>query len=528
MPKDMFSFSKRSGQNVFTSILSLLNVKYTENFSRKFFNEHPHKNNLLGLSKMLSDYSIDNAGTKIKDKENDLFNIETPFVAYTGNDFITVYKVSSENVSYMWNGKDISVSPTAFIQQWTGIVLLAETNEESIEPNYKENKKKQAFNLIQKSLLLLTISLAIILAFVANSAFNNLGLIIAAIINLAGVYVAYLLAQKQMHIQSEYADKICSLFKQGDCNDVLESSAAKFLGVIGWSEIGFGYFISNVFIIAFFPQLISYLAIINICTLPYSIWSIWYQKVKAKHWCALCLIVQALLWILFIANFAFNYIQVPVLNMMEVLIVGCIYLIPLITINIFIPILGESGKMEQITQEINSIKADDEIFITLLKKQTHYNVDLSTSNIILGNPQGNILITVFTNPHCNPCATMHTRIEKILESGNSNLCIQYIFSSFDESLNYSNKFLSSVYFNNDIEETKKIYAEWFREGKFAKEDFFQKYSPNVEQVNIETEFLKHEAWKTQTGLRTTPTILVNGYKLPDNYKIEDLKYFSKL
>jgi len=27
--------------------------------------------------------------------------------------------------------------------------------------------------------------------------------------------------------------------------------------------------------------------------------------------------------------------------------------------------------------------------------------------------------------------------------------------------------------------------------------------------------------------RATPTILVNGYKLPDNYKIEDLRYFTE-
>jgi len=28
-------------------------------------------------------------------------------------------------------------------------------------------------------------------------------------------------------------------------------------------------------------------------------------------------------------------------------------------------------------------------------------------------------------------------------------------------------------------------------------------------------------------LRATPTILVNGYKLPENYKIEDLRYFTE-
>lgn len=29
-------------------------------------------------------------------------------------------------------------------------------------------------------------------------------------------------------------------------------------------------------------------------------------------------------------------------------------------------------------------------------------------------------------------------------------------------------------------------------------------------------------------LRATPTILVNGYKLPDNFKVEDMRYFKNI
>lgn len=519
-------FNKKS-QNVFITFLKLLNVKHTKSFSTKYYNEHPHKYNLFGLSKMLSDYGVENAGTKIKDKENDLFNIETPFVAFTGNDFVTVYKVSSENVSYIWNGKDISISPTEFIQQWTGIVLLAETNENSIEPIYKENRKKERFGFFQKILLLASVLLTFILIYISKSLYSDIGLTFSLIVNFIGVYIGYLLVQKQMHIHSEYGDKICSLFKQGDCNDILESSAAKFLGVIGWSEIGFAYFMSNVFIIAFFPQFVSYLAVINICALPYSFWSVWYQKVKAKQWCPLCLIVQSLLWVVFVVNLTFGFIQIPNFNVEDILVVGCIYLIPLLAINIITPKLSDGERMEQITQEINSIKADEEIFFNLLKKQPQYEVDKSTSHIILGNPDANILITVFTNPHCNPCAKMHSRIEEFLTQ-TDKLCIQYIFSSFDESLDLSNKFLTAIYLNNSSEKTKEIYAEWFEKGKSAKEEFFMKYQVNYNNKNVEQEFEKHELWKKNTGLRATPTILVNGYKLPDNYKIEDLKYFANL
>ena len=46
-------------------------------------------------------------------------------------------------------------------------------------------------------------------------------------------------------------------------------------------------------------------------------------------------------------------------------------------------------------------------------------------------------------------------------------------------------------------------------------------------IESEVEFQKHESWKEKTKLRATPTITVNGYKLPVNYKIEDLRYFTE-
>lgn len=513
--------------NTFTTFLRLLNVKHTKIFSNKYFNEHPNKYNLFGLSKMLSDYGVENAATKIKDKENDIFNIETPFVAFTGNDFVSVYEITNDSVSYISKNGNVSNTPKDFCQFWTGIILLAEPNSTSIEPNYKDNRRKELFNLIQRVFLLSSIFIVSLFVYISNSFYSNLGLTIGLLVNLLGVYIGYLLVKKQMHIHSEYADKICSLFKQSDCNDVLESKAAKLFGLIGWSEIGLGYFISNTLVLLCFPQFIFYLAIINICSLPYSFWSVWYQKIKAKQWCLLCLMVQGLLWAIFFVNLMFNFIQIPAFSLTDILIIACLYLIPILSINILIPRLSESEKMEQITQEINSIKANDVVLLALLKEQPYYEVDKSTSNIIFGKPDGKILVSIFTNPHCNPCAKMHTRIEELLKQ-NGELCIQYVFGSFHESLNSSNKFLIAIYQHNNIDETRKIYSDWFEKGKFEKESFFEKYCLNLEDEKVETEFKKHELWELNSGLSSTPFILVNGYKLPDNYKIEDLAYFSDL
>ena len=50
---------------------------------------------------------------------------------------------------------------------------------------------------------------------------------------------------------------------------------------------------------------------------------------------------------------------------------------------------------------------------------------------------------------------------------------------------------------------------------------------DITNPEIPVEFQKHESWKAKTLLRATPTVIVNGYKLPDNYKIEDLRYFME-
>lgn len=84
--------------NLFVTILKLLNVKHTKKYSNRFFNEHPHKYNLYGLSKMLTHYKVSNLGIKIINKEEDLYNLPPPFIAHTGDDFAVVESISLKGV----------------------------------------------------------------------------------------------------------------------------------------------------------------------------------------------------------------------------------------------------------------------------------------------------------------------------------------------------------------------------------------------------------------------------------------------
>jgi hypothetical protein len=136
---------RKKNNNIFVSFLEVLHVKHTKRYSNKFYGEHPYKYNLYGLSTMLSDYNIENKAVRIIDKEQTVFELETPLIAHIGTEFLIVIKITQEKVSYLWNGKKITLPVEKFIAAWTGIILLAEPGENSIEPNYTKNRKEQLY-----------------------------------------------------------------------------------------------------------------------------------------------------------------------------------------------------------------------------------------------------------------------------------------------------------------------------------------------------------------------------------------------
>ena len=546
------------GKNIFVSYLTLLGVRYTESFSNKYFNEHPHKYNLFGLSKMLSDYGIENAAIQIPDKVNNISEIQIPFIAQFGGDFAAVNKVEPEKVSFLWKGTKHDLPATKFLESWTGIVLLAEASESSGEPDYKLHRKAELLTLLKRLAFFSACGFIAIYAYIYNMDYTDAHISVLLCLNLSGLSISWLLLLKQMKVHSDYADKICSLFKQKDCNNVLESKAAKLFGLISWSEIGFGYFLTNVLLLLIFPTSINAIALINILTLPFTLWSVWYQKTKAKQWCILCLIIVATLWLIFLTNIVFVLnpshviadlfrnplsMSMPITEFSQTLnyhlaFIVCFYFISILGINMLSPALNANKQVQSLRQSINSLKADEEVFKALLKKQPYYDTSDCDSIISFGNPDSKLRLTILTNPYCNPCSKMHVRIEELLKQVNNNISVRYILSSFNDDLKPTNKYLIAaclaVSTTNHVP-IAQIFSDWFEKGKELKNDYFKSQRLIIEimtnpemMAEIEVEFQKHEAWIKKTKIKGTPTVLINGFLIPEIFKIEDLLFFTDL
>ena len=507
--------------NILISFLKTLHMKHTSAYAEKLYEEYPHKYNLYGLSKMLEEYGITNAGVRINDKN--IRSLEVPFIAHIGNDFVVVDQVTDKQVYYHWKDKDIKVSIEQFQNLWSGVVLIAEPDETSIEPEYKQHRKQYLLNVCQNFLLVSILFIALLWTY-GKQGFHVFSAVLF-LLYAVGALTCLMLLQKQIYVHGQYADKICSLFKQKDCNNVLESDAAKLFGWISWSEIGLGYFLSNLLLMAGCPALMPYLTIINILVLPYTIWSVWYQYRIVKQWCMLCMVVQSILWLAVLIAFIGELIHLPDFNVVDICKVGMIYIFLTLLINKVSSWLATQKKKAHIVQELNSLKTTEEVFKALLEKQPYHPIDITDSGILFGNPKASLRVSILTNPHCEPCARMHTRVEKLLQKVGDKLCIQYIFSAFDDNLLKSNRFLIAVYQNESRERTEEIYHRWYDKEKYHVDTFIQSLGYDITSESVTKELKRHNEWKETNKLSATPTILVNGYLLPEHYQIEDLAEF---
>lgn len=111
-------FKSRKHSNVFVQFLEKLGVKHTRWYATKYYQEHPHKYSLWGLSNMLSAYGIENAGIRLPDKKDFLLQKEVPFIAYVSSDFVVVDEIRENDVHYIWKEEDIVTTIDKFIDLW--------------------------------------------------------------------------------------------------------------------------------------------------------------------------------------------------------------------------------------------------------------------------------------------------------------------------------------------------------------------------------------------------------------------------
>ncbi len=327
----MVASAMKKRASIFSDFLAELEVPHTTSASDAAFDGMNFKS-LFGFTRLLGSYGIESDVYRLADNSA-ATTIPAPFLAQTNSGFVIVTGHENDRVTYKYHGRDYTVPAPDFVKSLTGVVLLAYPTEESKEPDYGKHRFYEIASTVKLWVLVLCAAALGVFGFIEAGLWRHLSTIFLTIVNLAGIGVTWLLILKSLKVSSNSADKICGILKEHGCDTVLEQKASKFFGLFGWSEVGFTYFTLSTLYLFLFPQYIGCLALINGCCLPFTVWSIWYQRFRLHTWCTLCVITQCLLWLQFFCFLFGGWWSGAFANIVPLIAMGAGYVGVLLALN---------------------------------------------------------------------------------------------------------------------------------------------------------------------------------------------------
>lgn len=290
-----------NNRTLFSDYLDILGIPHTEEYSSERFIAYPPKLALIGIEDLLREYHVDVVRMKPNDSKN-LSECKVPFVAQlVDGHYVIVTSIADDVVTYHSRSLKVIKEPVdAFMEKWNGAFVFGTKTGESGETQLMQHRLKKIAKYFERWFVILSVVFMVVYGFVNNRLYDSWATVILPVLYGLGIYVCYLLVLKQSHVQSDAADSVCGIIQKNGCGTVLDTDASRLFGLFPWCEIGLSYFTVSEIAILLYPQCVNYLAIISVCCLPYTIWSVAYQKFKIGAWCTLCLTIQALMWVIFI------------------------------------------------------------------------------------------------------------------------------------------------------------------------------------------------------------------------------------
>lgn len=526
-------------ESAMCALIRTLGIKVSPKTIKQKIQEHPNTPSLLTISDLLNEWKVKNVS--IRASEEQIHELPMPFIAQvrqnSQNDFIVIREnngkslIASDTIHKKWH----KVSFHEFIDKWTGVVMLVEPSDDAGEPDYKKNSLNTRLGIIAP---LFAISAVIGLWFLSGL-FNFLNHGIGALtptiffsLKLFGCYITGLLLWYEIDQSNAILKKVCHTSRKVNCHAVLQSDLARPFGLMSWGEIGFFYFSGGFITLLqgnYNPQVLTALSWLNILTLPYIFFSIYYQWAVIKQWCLLCLITQAILLMEFITIITGRmYGLVSFSNIVDLSLIQFILLfaLPFTAWLLVKPALSQAKKYKKASTELIKLKSNKEIFESLLLRQKAITADTSGLGITLGNPNGNTKIVKVCNPYCGPCARAHSVIEDLLAQ-NTDLQVQIIFSvtnSEDDFRSHPVKHFLAIDSRKDSILTQKALNDWYHMPIKEYTAFAKKYFMS-EELQVQGDKLNAmNDWCQKMSISFTPTFFINNHQLPESFHIEDIKY----
>jgi uncharacterized membrane protein/protein-disulfide isomerase len=496
-------------------------------------NIHPDYPSLLAISDILTNFHIENEAYRA-DKD-DLVNTPCPFIAHTNrdNDFVLVLGINNGRVTLTDDKASNYTMPLdRFKTLFNGVVLtVVNVDHEKIakeKPAQKSGAKMLERILPATGIVFFILAVVFRLLSVANL---TLPLILLMFIKLAGLFTAAMLLIQSLDADNPFISKFCNAAgEKFSCNKILTSKAAKVFEGLSWSEVGFFYFSGTLLLLIISPVSAArqLLLLLNLISLPFTIYSFYYQGKIARNWCLLCCVVQSLLIFECIAQFTaftFNPALLLTTGIGEWSAMLACLLLPATCWVLLRPLFIKLKQIEPLQQQLRKFKYNSELFNGLLHNQKQYPAPAEDWSIVLGNKQAEHVITMVTNPYCSPCIKVHNILDEWLDA-NADIQVRVVFTANNTDDDIKTPVARHLMALNQLANKKTIknaLHDWYAQKQKNYHTWAKAYPVTID----ETQYYKideQSQWCQIVGVNATPTLLINGYRLPKEYQVQDIKY----
>lgn len=526
-------------------LLYLSKVRVTARSLRNALWQHPDFPSLSALSDVLTDFNVPNMATRLAPDR--LSEIPLPALAHLqidGGIFAPVRKVGS-TIEWLHTQRGWQTDTyNDFVHIWTGVALLAEPNDTSGEQDYVNNRRREIVASLRIPFIVSAILLCLgvvlwnlLQKFPLDSNLSYYGLLAT---KLLGTIVSGMLVWYGIDSQNSFLQKVCQINRHSNCQNILQSPAAKITEWLSWSEVGLFYFAGSLIALAigmwignntYLTTFHTTLFTLTFLSLPYTVWSIYYQWRVAREWCVLCLTVQVLLWVEFglgittlnitnISNVGNSLLAYDFSPASVLYLLGIFAVVPALWA-LFKGHLQKSARYDSLFREFQKMKFDSDYLSGLMSKQQILPPIFEGMKVItLGNPETENILIMVISPTCATCRYNHLEIKKLLDS-NDSLQVQIIlaagFSDGDIASKVARQVLSlpTNYMGKALhqwfETNEKHYDEW---SKHTKGDYRNEVA--IQQLQL------HVRWLELAGVMTAPTTFLNAVELPKFYQVREL------
>lgn len=510
--------------------LQYLNIPISKLYLQKLIASHPNYPSILSISDVLHRFGIDHVVATVK--ERDLEKMPFPYLLQINKDGGKLALIKNQN-DYLSHRDDFHV--------WGGIILRAEQTKMIADEENKKQLLEEKFQFFTRAVFLTAIGALLVLATIQMLSWLFTLLLITSLL---GAITGYLLIAKDIGINYQMLEALCSTSAGSNCEKILKSDGAKLFGKISFSDAGVIYFSFQFFILGLFAPLLKpsttflfALMAMSLLTIPVIIISIYYQGVKVKTWCKLCLIVDGILLIQLIL-FTYMFSQGLILPSIEDIgslgLFGILFFIMCALILSAKYLLAKAQRSFSGEVIANRTKYSTEVFLNQLYKTNRVDTTPFKQEILLGRRNAPIRIVMAASLSCKPCGDEFTKAAQIISMFNSkvNLSIRFRFMLISE--NNPNPTIENMYFftywllkirgkKNEQFILNKLIHKWY---SVLDPNKFSKIYPLPDKINLKKIWgiaYQHTNWFESAKINQTPTFFINGYKMPTNYNVDDLK-----